>query len=135
MRIAGAALVLIASTGFGCASDAGTPDRSDGPARAPAATKVVTAGNAYRPGRVRVLVGGTVTWINRDAREYHTAETQPRESPRTPWQEESDFDTHTLTWGEPYSVTFHKPGAFAYYCSFHPTMKGTVEVVTRTPPG
>ena len=77
-----------------------------------------------------LLQARSITFVNRDKVLPHTAQTNSSESPT--WNEETDFDTHALTWGEPYTVTFHKPGSFDYHCSFHNSMKGTVEVLTRT---
>jgi plastocyanin len=91
------------------------------------------AASGYEPAKTKILVGGTVTWINQDAKNGHTAQTSRASEPVDPRFESSEFDTHTLTWNEPYSVTFHQPGRFKYYCSFH-EMDGEVEVVRRTPP-
>ncbi len=120
--IAAGALVLA-----GCGDDG----ESDA-AGAAVPTTVEIVDGRYDPEKVRVLVGEAVTWVNLDGGVLHTAQTKSREDGG--WREEEDFDTHTLTWEEPYTVTFHKPGTFAYYCSFHPSMKGTVEVATRPLP-
>lgn len=96
---------------------------------APFKTTVNVTRRGYQPARTQVLVGGSVTFVNRDTELPHTAQTNSSGSPT--WDEETDFDTHALTWGEPYTATFHKPGVFEYYCSFHSSMKGTVEVITR----
>jgi len=125
------ALVLAAIPGLAC-SDDDDPAAGKGPAQpAPFERTVTVAESGYKPKLARVLVGGSITWVNRDKSSPHTAETQSRDTPERPWDEEQDFDTHTLTWGEPYTVTFHKPGAFEYHCSFHSDMKGTVVVLAR----
>ena len=67
----------------------------------------------YAPATVRVAAGGTVTFTNAD-RASHTAT--------------AEFDTGRLKKGASKAVPFPKAGSFAYICSFHPYMKGTVEV-------
>lgn len=41
------------------------------------------------------------------------------------------FDSGALRPGERFSVTFKKPGKFAYHCEIHPKMKGSVTVKRR----
>lgn len=67
----------------------------------------------YAPATLRVAAGGSVTFTNRD-RASHTAT--------------GGFDTGRLEKGASKAVPFPKAGRFAYVCSFHPYMKGTVEV-------
>jgi len=95
--------------------------------------RVVITKTGYHPAHAKVLVGGTVTWVNRDPSRSHTAETG-KGAEVTPSGEDGDFDTHTLTWGEPYSVTFHVPGSYSYGSSLDPDFKGTVDVLVREPP-
>jgi len=80
-----------------------------------AATRHVTiAGFAYSPNPVTVNVGDTVTWTNNDG-VGHTATG-------------SGFDTGTISAGASKSVTFDSAGTFAYHCTIHPSMTGTVVV-------
>jgi amicyanin len=67
---------------------------------------------------VAVKTGGTVTWTNKDSAQ-HTA---------TADKGANTFDTGTLNQGDSKKVTFSKAGTYAYICSFHPFMKGTVVV-------
>lgn len=68
---------------------------------------------------IKVKKGTTVTWTNEDSAKHDV----------TPEMETADFKTSELFGkGESYSVTFNTVGTFAYYCSPHPYMKGTVEV-------
>jgi amicyanin len=67
---------------------------------------------------VAVKTGGTVTWTNKDSAQ-HTA---------TADKGANTFDTGTLSQGDSKKVTFSKAGTYAYICSFHPFMKGTVVV-------
>jgi|SRR4249919_44062 len=72
---------------------------------------------AYDPDPVTIEEGGKVIWINRDS------------VPHTATAEDGSFDTGTLDEGKLKSETFKEPGIYAYVCSIHPQMHGTVEVV------
>ncbi|HEX7245535.1 MAG TPA: cupredoxin family copper-binding protein [Solirubrobacterales bacterium] len=79
--------------------------------------KVEIANFAYDPDPVTIEEGGKVIWINRDS------------APHTATAEDGSFDTGTLEEGKLKSETFKEPGTYAYVCSIHPQMHGTVEVV------
>jgi plastocyanin len=82
---------------------------------ASAADKAVSiAGFAFNPGTITVHAGDTVTWSNQDAAS-HTATG-------------SGFDTGTIATGSSASVKFDTAGTFAYHCSIHSSMTGTVVV-------
>ncbi len=69
---------------------------------------------------IKVKKGTTVTWTNEDGAKHDV----------TPDTESADFKASELFGkGETYSVTFNTAGTYSYYCSPHPYMKGTVEVV------
>jgi len=72
---------------------------------------------AYSPDPVTIEEGGKVTWKNRDS------------APHTATAEDGSFDTGTLEEDKLKSETFKEPGTYAYICSIHPQMHGTVEVV------
>jgi plastocyanin len=96
------------------------PDADNAPAPsgdAVRAAKVEIVDFAYDPDPVEVEEGGKVIWINRDA------------EPHTATADDDSFDTGTLEEGKLKSETFKEPGTYAYICSIHPEMKGTVEVV------
>jgi amicyanin len=86
-----------------------------------AQTGSVTIQNfAFNSKSVKVKIGATVTWTNQDEMQ-HTV---------TPDQTTDDFKgSDLLSKGSSYSVTFTKAGTYTYFCSPHPYMKGTVEVV------
>jgi plastocyanin len=71
----------------------------------------------YQPDPVVVQVDGKVIWQNQDA------------APHTATADDGSWDTGTIEKGKLGSETFKEPGAYAYFCEIHPTMKGTVEVV------
>jgi plastocyanin len=92
------------------------------PAPAPAeglerSAKVEIVDFAYDPDPVRVQTGGKVIWQNMDS------------APHTATADDGSFDTGTLEEGKLKSETFKEPGTYTYFCSIHPTMHGTVEVV------
>jgi plastocyanin len=72
----------------------------------------------FTPGSTTVHVGDTVTWTNRG------------QAPHTATADDRSFDTRTLQKGASASHTFTTPGTFAYICTIHPFMKGTVTVLT-----
>jgi plastocyanin len=72
---------------------------------------------AYNPDPVTIEAGGKVIWVNRDS------------APHTATAEDGSFDTGTLEEGKLKSESFKEPGTYAYICSIHPQMRGTVEVV------
>jgi plastocyanin len=81
-----------------------------------AADQAVTiAGFAFSPKTVTVNVGDTVTWTNNDTA-THTATSA------------GNFDTGSIGGGASKSVTFQTAGTFAYVCSIHSSMTGTVVV-------
>lgn len=67
-----------------------------------------------------VKKGTTVTWTNEDVAAHDVV----------PDTETTDFKASQLFGkGETYRVTFNTPGTYTYYCSPHPFMKGSIEVV------
>lgn len=76
-------------------------------------------GFAVSPSTITVKKGTTVTWTNQDDAQHDV----------TPDEETADFKASELFGkGETYAVTFNTPGMYAYHCSPHPYMKGTIEV-------
>ncbi|MBV9735081.1 MAG: cupredoxin family copper-binding protein [Acidisphaera sp.] len=73
---------------------------------------------SFTPARVTVPAGTHVVWTNRDDIPHTvTSDDKPRTLKSSP------LDT-----GDQYSMTFDKPGTYAYFCSLHPHMQGTVVV-------
>jgi hypothetical protein len=79
---------------------------------------------SFSPGTTTVHVGDTITWTNAGP------------SPHTATASNGSFDTGILKKGASASHTFTSPGTFAYYCSVHPFMHGTIVVLpaATTPP-
>jgi plastocyanin len=88
-----------------------------GGAVAVAATRAVAiSGFAFSPSSLTINVGDRVTWTNSDA-VAHTATATG-----------GAFDTGDIGQGQSASVRFTKAGTYAYYCTPHPSMTGTVRV-------
>jgi plastocyanin len=81
---------------------------------------VTIVSRAYQPAELTVEDGQTVIWTNRGF------------GPHTVTALGGEFDSGRLNAGESFKVTFTTPGAFAYKCTVHPSMKGSVTVL---PPG
>ena len=103
---AGAATTAAAGTATTAAAGAG--------AAASAATVDIKQFK-FGPAETHIAVGGTVTWTNSD-NQKHTATSS------------GGLDTGAIEAGATGKATFAKAGTFAYICSFHPFMKGTIIV-------
>ena len=86
-------------------------------------SSVTIAGFAFAPSTVTIQVGDSVTWTNEDS------------TPHTATAEDGSFDTGQLANGDSNTVTFDTAGTFAYVCSIHPQMTGSVvvEAAASTP--
>jgi len=83
----------------------------------PASTAEVKIDNfSFGPAAIKVPVGTTVTWTNRD------------DIPHTVVSTEKVFKSKVLDTDEKFSYTFTKPGEYPYFCSIHPKMTGKVVV-------
>lgn len=109
------------STGSSVATEAvAEPESETAPSgQARKAEKVEIVEFTYSPDPVVVQVGGKVTWTNED------------NPPHTATAKDGSFDTGIIETGKRKSVTFKEAGTFAYYCTVHPFMHGTVEVVEK----
>lgn len=73
-------------------------------------------GLAFQTAELRVSVGESVIWINRD------------DVPHTATADDGSFDTGVIGAGETAQITFERAGTFSYYCAPHPFMKATIVV-------
>jgi LPXTG-motif cell wall-anchored protein len=119
-----------AAGGYGSVRDAAPPAAPDaGPPVKATATQagplVTIADFAFRSPVTTVRVGQAVTWTNRGP-SSHTATAA-----------NGSFDTGVLRRGASAGHRFTAAGTFAYVCSIHPFMKGTVRVTAAagTQPG
>ena len=71
----------------------------------------------YDPADLTVPEGTTVKFTN------GTRPPTPR-----PRRESGAFESGTIDTGKTGEITLDEAGTFAYYCAFHPFMKGTITV-------
>ena len=76
---------------------------------------VVIEGVKYEPESLTVKRGDTVVWMNKDPFP-HTVTSK------------GAFDSHDIAAGKSWKYTASKAGEFAYVCTLHPNMKGTLSV-------
>jgi plastocyanin len=85
------------------------------PSQTVAAPRTVDIKNfAFAPSALTVPKGTKITWTNNDS---------------APHKIDSDsFNSATLSQGQSFSYTFNQAGTFSYFCSLHPSMKGSITV-------
>jgi plastocyanin len=71
---------------------------------------------AFNPASLTASVGAKVTWTNQDTTGH------------TVTADDGSFDSKEFPNGQTFSQTFSKAGTFAYHCTIHTTMKGTIVV-------
>ena len=107
-----AAVMVLASVG--CKKDDAQPYSSANPD--PGANEVWIQDFAFSPSSITVSVNTTITWTNKDA-VAHTATSN-----------NGVFDSGSISDGGTYSYHFTTPGTYAYLCTPHPHMTGTIIV-------
>jgi plastocyanin len=106
--------VLVAGCGGG---DGGAGQTSTGAMATGGSDTVTIRDYTYEPARITVAKGTTLTFTNRDS------------TPHTATSKESGlFESGSLGTGKSGRVVLDESGTFAYYCLFHPFMKGTIVV-------
>jgi LPXTG-motif cell wall-anchored protein len=90
-------------------------------AHAAGAASVAIRDFSFGPSAITVHVGDTVTWTNAGPTDHTATGT--------------GFDTGTLSRGQSGSHAFTSAGTFAYHCTLHPFMRGTVTVVAAAATG
>jgi plastocyanin len=117
---AGVVILLLAATAallVGCGSGDDGAGRTSSSAGASATKAVTIRDYTYEPATITVPKGTTVTFTNRDS------------TPHTATSKQAGlFESGSLDSGKSGTVTLDESGTFAYYCLFHPFMKGTVVV-------
>jgi amicyanin len=86
---------------------------------APRTAKVEIKDMKYEPATLTVTVGTTVTWVNVD------------DMPHTVTDRNRVFRSAGLDTNDSFSYTFTTPGAFDYFCTIHPYMRGKVVVESQ----
>jgi plastocyanin len=121
-----AATIVLSACGGGGSGGGGGPAADLGAAVETNAVTILD--RKFDPPSIVVKVGTTVTWSNKD-KSSHTV------SSGVPGKRDGTFD-RTLSPGREgaaeaggvFSYTFDKAGVYTYYCQFHTTMLGQVEV-------
>jgi plastocyanin len=112
-------LLLVAAVAIIAAACNGTGPSAYGAPASTAATATNAAtikGFSFQPDVLKVKVGAKVTWTNDDTVAHTvTADT-------------NSFASGNLQPGGSFSFTFTRPGTYAYHCSIHPSMHGSVVV-------
>ena len=83
-------------------------------------TEVKIDNFTFNPQQITVKAGTTVVWINHD------------DIPHTIVSKTFIFKSKAMDTDDKFSFTFTTPGAFAYFCSLHPHMTGTIVVEADT---
>jgi plastocyanin len=102
------------ATTAGSGTTLGTPTTSGGGGGGGAA--VTIKGFAFDPATVTIKVGETVNWTNQDSPNH------------TVVGDNNEFKSGALATGATFSFKFETAGTYAYHCSIHPSMTGTVVV-------
>jgi plastocyanin len=83
--------------------------------RKPATHTIVMEGTSFKPARLTITLGDSVTWVNKDFFP-HTATAADA------------FDSGIIAAGSSWTHTPRTRGAFDYVCTLHPTMRGALQV-------
>jgi plastocyanin len=75
--------------------------------------------DAFQPARIEVSPGARVVWTNQDSDPHTVATDRP------------GFASQALGTGQAYARVLTKTGTFAYHCTIHPFMHGTVIVAGK----
>lgn len=108
-------LILLAACG-GSSDGGDSGDAGDDPATAAGGTTVVLKDIAFKPGKLSVKAGDTVTWKFEDRGIAHNVVS------------DDDAFKSDLKDSGTFQHTFSKPGTFSYTCTVHPGMKGSITV-------
>ena len=85
--------------------------------RKPKTHTVVMEAMAFRPAALTISSGDTIVWVNKDLVE-HTATSAIA----------GGFDSKMIRPGNSWKHTIRTSGTLPYVCTYHPTMKGTLQV-------
>lgn len=108
---------LIGLGATGCSKDSSPSyGMSPAPTPKPQPNTVVISNYAFGPTSMTVTKGTTVTWQNDDA-VAHTSTSNT-----------GAWDTGNISAGGSATTTFSTAGTFAYHCTYHTMMTGTIVV-------
>jgi plastocyanin len=112
------AATLLAGCGRSDSNASSPPKTTSAPANSASGASAVTISDfKFAPTSLTVKRGAKVTVTNDDSA-AHTATAD----------DGNTFDTGTLDPGSSQTISVGTPGSYAYHCSIHPFMKGTIVV-------
>jgi plastocyanin len=117
MLIVGLLIVVFAMSGCSTPKTPDQPNPNPSTGNLGIKMDVEISGFAFNPSTVTAPKGATVIWTNKDSAP-HTIVSDTG----------SEISSESLSTGNTYAHTFNTPGTYAYHCSIHPSMKGTVIV-------
>jgi plastocyanin len=121
-RIVAAVLVTAALAGCGDDSSDSKPAAPEktaaGGGSAPKSVDATMKGFEFEPAEITVAAGGKVTWTDEDSAN-HNVKFKTGGAPK---------GIDNLQQDQSASITFDKPGSYAFVCTYHPNMQGTVTV-------
>jgi plastocyanin len=103
------------ATGSGGGGAYGGAPTTSGPGTPASGTAVAIDNFAFSPATLNAKVGQKVTWTNKQG-VAHTVTA------------DAGAFNHPMPSGATFSFTFTKAGTFAYHCTIHPSMHGTIVV-------
>jgi plastocyanin len=120
---AGLALGLVFA---GCGGSDGGSTASSDPQSNTVSLKLI----AFKPERLTVKAGTTVTWKNEDGTEHSvTSGTVKQGSSGVTNATDGMFDSGLFGQNKTFTFTFTSPGTYPYFCTLHPaTMRGEITV-------
>ena len=132
-RLAIGTALLAPLTIAACGSSSGStasPTAAKPAAKAPTKDTVDIKLIAYRPAKLTVTAGATVTWNQMDAGTHTiTSGTVVPGAGGVTQQPDGMFASGEIATGKKYTHTFAKPGTYKYFCEIHPaTMTGEITV-------
>ena len=107
-------LVILAAAGVTASADPSEPA-----AQASAAARVSMGDNFFKPAKLRVKPGTTVTWTNNG------------NNPHNATADNGSFRTGNLNAGQSRSATLRRLGKYPYVCTIHPGMSGVLKVCKK----
>jgi plastocyanin len=114
--VAAVAIIAASCNGSGPSAYGASASTAATTTAATATNAATIKGFSFQPEVVKVKVGAKVTWTNDDTVAHTvTADT-------------NSFASGNLQPGGSFSFTFTRPGTYAYHCSIHPSMHGSVVV-------
>jgi plastocyanin len=115
-RAAGVALVAGATVALALLPAAAhEPSATNRPLRGTETRWVRMVDDAYRPRNVTISRGTRVRWVNAGNSDHSATAT-------------GSWDSGLLDPGETFRRVFRRTGSFPYFCTAHPSMRGTITV-------